>query len=171
MTASFALGLAGTIIGIGGLALTLLERRDRRNAVADERRERLEQAELLRRQVAASERQTQLEEAAHEAARAADVRVKRGGREGLGWSFDLVNTGPGAATRVKAWMVDAETGDPVSAGLELAGPLLPGEATKDRRLLIPLPTEMFVARASLALVLSWTDTRARERRDDHPIDL
>jgi alpha-beta hydrolase superfamily lysophospholipase len=94
VSASLALGIAGTIIAVLGLIFTALERRDRRRADADERRDRIEQNELVRRQVATSERQTELEESAHEAARAADVHVKRGGRDSLGSGFDLVKVDP-----------------------------------------------------------------------------
>lgn len=171
MSATLVLSLAGTLIALGGFVFTLLERRDRRLADEAERRDRIAQFELVRRQVEAVERQTQLEESSHEAARAADVRVKRGGRDGLGWSFDLVNAGPGTATGVKAWIVRRDTDHPVSSTLSLGGPLLAGERTTDRQLLIPLAEALFAERPPLALMLSWTDTRERERRDDHPIDL
>jgi hypothetical protein len=72
---------------------------------------------------------------------------------------------------VKAWIVRAENGSPVSSTLELAAPLLPGESTTDRRLRIPLAEELIMERPPLALMLSWIDTRERQRRDEHPVDL
>ena len=170
---SLALGIIGTVVALGGLGFTWLERRDRQRGDEAERRERVEQINLLRRQVQASETTARLEEAAHEASLAAEVRVKRGGRDGLGWSFDLVNTGRGAASAVRAWMVNAETGSSVGVTLELPGPMLPGESTSDRRLKIPLAEDYFSGgpRPPLALMIAWKDTRERERRDDHPIDL
>jgi hypothetical protein len=168
---SLALGVVGTIVAVGGLMFTWLERRDRLDADEQERRDRVDEIELVRRQVAAIERQTELEEAASEAARAADLHVRHGGRDGLGWSFDLVNAGSGTATSVKAWLINAETGEPISlTKLELAGPLLPG-ATTERRLTIPVAEAVILEPPPLALMLSWTDTRPRERRDEHPIDL
>ena len=51
------LGIAviGTLIALGGLFFTLLERRDRKRAVTSERKDRDEQVGLLRRQVEAVE--------------------------------------------------------------------------------------------------------------------
>jgi hypothetical protein len=170
VSASLVLGIVGTLIALGGLFYTWRERRDRQDAVEQERSDRLEDVELVRRQVEAIERQTELVEAASDAAQAADVRVKNGGRDGLGWSFNLVNVGRGAATSVKAWMVDAATGNDVSVSADLPGPLLPNAET-ERRLKIPLTEEFIKKPPPLAVMLSWTDTRGRERRDEHPIDL
>jgi hypothetical protein len=168
---TLALAIIGTLIALGGLRFTYLERRDRKHAVTAEREDRDEQVGLLRRQVEAVERQAQLDEAAHDAANAADVVVRNGGRDGLGWSFTLVNGGRATAYDVKAWLVDAETGDGVSVTVELGGPLLPGDATQHRFLKIPLMEDFIREHPPLALSVSWRDTRQRERRDPYHVDL
>ena len=60
-TLTLALGIIGTLIALGGLLFTWREREDRRHADEQERRDRIEDVELMRRQVASSERQVQLE--------------------------------------------------------------------------------------------------------------
>jgi len=55
--------------------------------------------------------------------------------------------------------------------LELAGPLLPGQATENLRLAFPLSEELTKEGASLALYVAWEDTRRRRRRGDYPVDL
>jgi hypothetical protein len=164
VSASLVLAIVGTVVAVIGLRLTGLEYRARRNADAGERENRTKEINLVRRQVAAIERQAELEESA-------DIRVKRGGRDGLGWSFVLVNSGRATATSVKAWLVEVETGRPGTVTVELAGPLLPLESTEDRRLFVPIASELIERRTPLALMLSWVDSRERERRDAHPIDL
>jgi hypothetical protein len=172
VSVALALGIAGTAIAFGALILTGLEWRGRRNADAAERRDRNEQIELVRRQVEASERQAALDEAASEAARSADVRIRGGGRDGLGWSFNVVNIGAAPATSVKAWLVRSDTGQPLSGvTVELPAPLLPGEESRGRGLLLPISEEVVKQPPPLAVMISWVDTRARERRDEYPIDL
>jgi type II secretory pathway pseudopilin PulG len=168
---TLALAIIGTLIALVGISFTYLERRDRKRAVTAEREDRDEQVGLLQRQVEAVERQAQLDEAAHDAANAADVVVRNGSRSGLGWSFTLVNAGRATAYDVKAWLVNAETGDETSVTLELGGPLLPGELTRHRHLNIPLPADFITQHPPLALTVSWRDTQQRERRDPYHVDL
>lgn len=166
------LGILGTAIAAIGLAVTGLEFRARRRAIADEQRVRGEQIALLRRQVETAERQAERDEAAQEAARSADVRVARGGRSGLSWAFELVNAGPATATAVKAWLINAEDGRPVSVTCELAAPLLAGQSTEGRNLEIPCEGVIRESpRMPLAVMVAWTDMRERERRDEFRVDL
>jgi len=171
---TLALGVFGTLIALAGVVFTALERRDRRSADKSERDERIEQFELLRRQVEATERQAELEAAAHDAARAADVRIRRGGRDGLGWRFELVNAGPSAAVNVRVWLVRADQDDDnavASTTVELAGPLLSGDTTGYPNLFMPIAEETIRARPPLAAVVAWRDTADRVLRDPYRVDL
>jgi hypothetical protein len=159
VSASLAVAIAGLAIALGGLIFTWRERENRKREI-----------DLLRRQVEATERRTELEEETHEASRSANVYVKRGGRDGLGWTFDLENGGLASARNVRAWMIRAETGEQVGSAVEL-GPLAAGERTSERQLHITLPEDTFSKREPLALMIAWTDARQRERRDDYRIDL
>jgi Flp pilus assembly protein TadB len=169
---TLALAIAGTLIALGGLAFTALEWRARRRAVDAERQDRVEEIELVRRQVEASERQAELGEDAHEAARRADVRIRGGGRGGLGWSFNVVNIGPAPATAIKAWLIRTDAGQPLnSATVGIPAPSLPGEESRGRGLVLPISEEVIRNPPPLAVMISWVDTRQRERRDDYPVDL
>jgi hypothetical protein len=171
---TLALGIVGTLVALAGLVFTALERRDRRREDASERAERIEQFDLLRRQVEASERQAELDAVAHKAVRSAEVRIRRGGRDGLGWRFDRVNAVAGSATNVRVWLVRADQSDDHAAAgvtVDLSGPLLPGENTGDRNLYMPIAEETIRARTPLAAVVAWTDTAPRLRRDTYPVNL
>lgn len=160
MSASLALAIVGTLIALAGLLYTRRERRDR-----------IEQVALLRRQVEASERQADLEAAAHDTAQRADIRVKWGGRSTQSWRGDLVNGGAVIATSIQAWIIDARTGETLTGKIDLRKPLLPGEFTEGGWLTIPVGEELLSERRELALMLSWIDSQARERRDEYPVEL
>lgn len=165
-----ALGVAGTVIRARRRDFTALEWRARRRADATERRDRIEQIDLVRRQVAATERQAALEEAASEASRSADVRVKGGGQERPWLELQSREHRPGRCDASEGVDVRAETGASVGSPYELSAPLLAGEET-GRQVLIALSEDLIQEGPALRLMLSWVDTRERERQEDYSVNL
>jgi hypothetical protein len=66
--------------------------------------------------------------------------------------------------------VRAETGASVGSPYELSAPLLAGEET-GRQVLIALSEDLIQEGPALRLMLSWVDTRERERQEDYSVNL
>lgn len=125
---------------------------------------------LLWRQNSILRRQVETEERAQDSARAADVHVVRGGRDGLGYSFELTNVGPATATRVQGWLASPDHPEqPVSSVVQVQRPLLAG--ARSERLRVTLTEAQVRERPPLVLALSWRDSQDRQGVAEHEVRL
>lgn len=148
MDAGFVVAALALLVALGGLVHNVL-------AIRHERRDRGEELELLRRQLAR-------EEEDRDQQRRADVHAIRGGTsfsEGRAeHEFQLVNAGPATARDVRCWL-QTEAGEPLGDPLPTRARILIAEQTATELIQAPRPQP-----DPLTLVVAWDDGAGTQTR-------
>jgi hypothetical protein len=163
MDAALALGVIGTVTGLGSLAFTIyawrVERRDRLAEVAEERATRTAQFDL-------EQRRFEVDMEDRKARGQAEITAAQTGFETEGdkrvYNVTATNLGPSYAKHVQAWLTD-QTGDGVSDVASLG--LLDSQSERPFALRVPLDTLRRSEVQKLVLWFQWWGSDKQEHSE------